>query len=312
MAYERSGVPAETSGVFRYVARMSVPLSVVVPSVKAWPAPAKAMEALAQQARDIGAEVILVSGHPEGLPASLEPPAVGLAVPGGDVFALRSRALVAARGEIVALLEDHCFAPQDWCTRLLQAWADHPEADGLIGSVENGAPALLDRASFLLTWAPFLHPLGQVPGDRCPPPGVVSYRRRVLPASAPPSGWLEYELPVRLRDEGRLVADDRVTIVHTQHLGLRAFGLQYHAGRGFTGLHDHPAARRSRRERLAYAAKMPRTLMRQTRTSLKARPGWKETPLALAAVGAFAACNAAGQVVGILRGDAGSSLGHLE
>jgi hypothetical protein len=289
-------------------------LSVIVPTVKPWPRTRGALRALEAQARATHSEIIVADGHGAGIPSDLEAPFVPLRIPGADVFELRAAGCAAARGDVVALLEDHLTVAPDWCLRVIKAFDEHPHAGGIVGVADNGAPKLLDRASFLLTWAPFLAPLGTVPLDRCPPPGVVAYRRRDLaPTAAPPvPGWLEYQLPVALRNAGRLLADDRVRMTHTQYVGIRGFALQYHAGRGFAGLVSQGRDWQARRALLARAFRIPSVLVRQTRDALRQRPTILETPWCLAVVAIMAACNAAGQVVGALRGTPGNSPGHLE
>jgi hypothetical protein len=185
------------------------------------------------------------------------------------------------------------------------------EAAGVVGSVDNGASRLLDRASFLLTFAPFLAPLDDAPTDRCPPPGVIAYRRVEIGAGPYQPGWLEYALPVRLRDRGLLVADDRVRVTHTQYVGARAFSLQYHAGRAFGGGAHGPPASQSRRARLAQAFRIPPVLVRQTLRAMRRR-GFSESRWCVAGTVALAVCNGVGQVFGVLRGTVGDSPAHLE
>ena len=286
-------------------------LTVLVPTTKPWPHAAGVVDRLVDQVAAVGGEVLVVAGDPRGIPADPDPRVRWLAVPGGDVFALRSAGMAAARGDAIALLEDHTFAPPGWAAAVVGALDEHPEADGVVGVVSNGAPSLLDRASFLLTWAPLLAPMAEVPPDRSPPPGALTLRRRALPDGAPAAGDVEYVVACRLRDEGRLVADDRIRLTHIQHLGLRAFVLQYHAGRGFTGgLCRLPGT--SRRHLARQALRMPVLLVRQTDRGVRRADAWPRSLRELAVVGAYATCNAAGQVVGVLTGSPGRAFDHLE
>ena len=183
----------------------------------------------------------------------------------------------------------------------------------MISRMANGAPSLLDRCSFLLTWAPFIGPLPTVPLDRLPAPGVVSYRGDVIrsaPVDDDGSGWMEYDLPSRLRDEGAMAVADDVTMLHTQHLGWRAFPLQYWAGRGFTGAgRDAPGTRRARIRR---ASSIPMVLVRQTRAAIRANEAWRAGPAVAVVIAVMALCNGVGQVVGVLTGSPGRALEMLE
>jgi hypothetical protein len=288
---------------------VSPALTLIVPTTKPPPRAWTVAEAVRDQAIAHDAEVLVATSAEVGTRVPDDPCRV-MQRPGADVFTLRAEALAEARGEIVALLEDHNFPAGDFCERVLAAFAENPQADGVVGTATNGSPGLLDRASFLLTWGPFLAPMPDVPRDRCPPPGVVAFRRSVLPDDPPPAGWLEYELSVELRDRGRLVADDRVQIDHVQDVGLSAFPLQFHAGRGFGGLDHEPRSSMPRRVRLREAIDLPSVLMRQTREGLR-RGGHRESAACMVTVGAYAVCNAFGQVVGVLRGP-GKSTQHLE
>lgn len=289
---------------------MRPPISIVVASTKPWPRLATLVEELGGQARDAGAEVIIVDGSGNGTPQDLGVPFVVVHRPGMDVFQLRAEALPFARGELVALLEDHTYPDPDYCARLVQAFAENPSAIGVVGTARNGAPRLLDDASFLLTWGPFLAPLDVVPQDRCAPPGVVAFRRSALPTTVPEPGWLEYELSVHLRDQGKVIIDDHIRVEHIQHVGWGAFEIQYHAGRVYGGLNHEPRASLPRRQRIREAVSLPATLVRQTAAGTL-RSGWAHRRRSLALVGILATCNAAGQVVGVLHGP-GESPSHLE
>lgn len=299
-------------GGARNLGSVAVPLSVVVPSRKAWPHPRNAIEAVRRQVLDVGGEVVLAIGHPDGAPPEELEGVRVVTVDDNDVFTARAEAVIAAAGEVVAVLEDHCYAPAGWADALLASWAAHPDAGALVNSIANGAPRLLDEASFLLTWAPFLGPMPTVPTDRSPAPGVLSYRASVLPDEVPPSGWLEYELPAQLRAEGRMVADASIRMVHTQHVGVRGFLLQYWAGRGYGGLRTHAAAQRPLRMRLAYAAAMPWRLYRQTSRAVAAADPVARPRGTMAVLALMCTCNGIGQVVGVLTGRTGRSLRELE
>jgi hypothetical protein len=285
-------------------------ISVIVATTKPWPRLAPLVDALRTQAQRAGAEVIVVDGDGDGTPDDLGEPFVVVRRPGLDVFQLRAEAMPLVQGDIVALLEDHSYPDPDFCARLVQAFDAHPEAVGVVGTARNGAPEMLDDASFLLTWGPFLAPLDTVPPDRCAPPGVVSYRRSALPTTVPSPGWLEYELSVHLRDRGQVVADDRIRVEHVQHVGWGAFAIQFHAGRGYGGLDHEPRASVPRRQRLREALMIPSTLVRQTADGTR-RSDWPHRRSSLGLVAMMASCNAAGQVVGLLRGP-GNSPSHLE
>jgi len=284
-------------------------LSVIVPTVKGAQRWSSMIRALERQARHAGGEVVLATAH--DVPAD---PGEALRVvhrPGADVFELRSLGLEAASGECIAIIEDHILVSDDWCTGVLEAFARHPEADGVVGGVTNGAMRCLDRASFLLTWAPFLAPIDSVSADRCPPPGVIAFRASVVPRGRTEPGYVEYELTASLREEGRLVAAPEVSVEHIQFVGWRAFALQFHAGVAYAGLTNLSVAERPRSRRFADAFALPRRLVRQTNRGLR-RVGMVESIPCRAAVAVMALCNAVGQLVGIARHSVGHSPSHLE
>lgn len=288
---------------------MAPALTLIIPTGKPPPGAWWTAEGVREQAIAHNAEVLVACGNAIATPEPSAPCRV-LHIPGADVFELRAAALVETRGEIIVVLEDHNLPAPDFCERILAAFKAHPEAAGVVGTASNGAPKLLDRASFLLTWAPFLSPMPELSLHRSPPPGVVAFRRSVVPMGFPPPGWLEYQMGPELLRTGRLVADDRIRIEHIQHVGLGAFAIQFHAGRGYGGMDHRPRATLSKSRRLRDAAKIPALLVRQTRDGLR-RGNNRESFACMAAVGAVATCNALGQMVGVLFGP-GNSPSHLE
>jgi hypothetical protein len=285
-------------------------LSVIVPTIKGSERWLGYVQALDRQARGARTEIVVATAR-ERAPDRVGETVRCVHVPGSNVFGLRARALEVARGEFVAVLEDHVVVGDGWCNEVI-AWFDrHPHADAIIGGVTNGAPRCLDRASFLLTFAPFLAPLDRVPLHRCPVPGIIAFRAAVLPRTPPEPGYLEFELPTRLRDAGRLCAVPSLRVEHVQRVGLRGFALQFHAGVSYTGLNNLSVAARPRRERLRDVRVLPRLLVDQAREGL-ARVGMVETLPCRAAIAVMAAANGLGQLVGIARHSVGRSPSHLE
>ncbi len=285
-------------------------LSIIVPTVMGPERWRSSIQRLNRQALQVDAEIVLATSRPyRGDDLGDAVTIVGNGA--SDVFELRTLGLRAARGRHIALLEDHVAVGDDWCSRVLEAFAEHPDADGIVGGMSNGAHRCLDRASFLLTWGPFLAPLDDVPLDRSPPPGAISFRSEAIPTGDYDPGFLEYELPCLLRDRERLIAAPRVEATHIQYVGLRGFSLQFHAGVAYAGLNSLSVSRASRAKRLCRAAALPRMLVQQTSQGL-ARVGVEETLACRVLYTLMAAANAAGQAVGIVRGSVGGSPSHLE
>ncbi len=220
----------------------SVPLSIVIGSVQGWPDIAPTVRAAEAAAERVGAELILLDG------SGLDPPPPGTLssvtawheFPGESVFQLRLRGYELSRGPIVAITEDHCNAPPDWCERMLAAHAEHPDAAAIGGSVENGAvDSVMDWASFFIVQAGVMSPIRSGVASRLAGAVNVSYKRSALAdvQGFGGQGAMDVLHQKMLQERGELlVADDRIRVSHVQSLG---FGpttvIHYHAGRTISG-----------------------------------------------------------------------------
>lgn len=210
-------------------------LSIVVTTTRPWPEARIALDSLWEQARAHDAEIIVAS-------SDAPPPAVLFGVrwlhrPGATVFALRAEAVRAARGDIVAVTEDHCRAAPDWCDAVLRAHREEPEAAVIGGALENGAAeSLVDWANFLVGNGAFLAPLERGPRHHVTGQANVSYKRWAL-ADYPADALDEGAFRRRLADAGHaLVCDDRMRVAHVQSLGLRGTcAIHFHDGRSIVG-----------------------------------------------------------------------------
>ena len=146
-----------------------------------------------------------------------------LRVPHGSVFQLRYTAYRAARGEIVAVTEDHCYVDENWIERILDAHRRYPDAAAIGGAVLNGTDQkLVDWAAFVLTQGPFMLPLANGESPRISGPANVSYKRRVLERLQGDDeyGVIDFlELPAVLEGQA-LVNDDSIRVLHHQSQGL--------------------------------------------------------------------------------------------
>lgn len=164
--------------------------------------------------------------------------------PGTDLPTMRTMAARQALGEFVLVTEDHCVPPRDWLKQFARAFAAHPEASAIGGSVVNGVTDTgLDWATFLCEYAPMSPPIQSGPTPNLA--GMnVAYRREIfreVDEQVLTSGFWETTLHPVLHERGHiLIADDNVRIYHCKKFSLRLFLRQrfvysrYYAGIRFT------------------------------------------------------------------------------
>jgi GT2 family glycosyltransferase len=237
------------------------PLSVVVATTQPWPKLQGCMTSLYSQAKDAGAEIIVADSHGQGLPddSVTFPGVIWLKSLGASIYQLRALAMAQARGEIVALAEDHCQLGPDWCAGVLRAHQEYPDVAVVGGAIENGATnSLIDWASFFYVNGHAMQPLG-TRRTRQISQVNVAYKRRVVPATVPQLGRMEFMLNETLGAQGeKLLVDDRITVNHIQSLGfLDTCKIRYHSSRSVGGFRLEQIGPLERGIRLAACFVMP-------------------------------------------------------
>ncbi len=165
-------------------------LSVLVIVLGPQPNLARCLKALRQQVLP-GSQTLEIivpcdARVPHALPLRDQFPAVRFLPVGGQqsFAALRSAGLLASRAPIVAITEDQCIPPRDWCANALAAHRLHAAA-AIGGSVDK------QGADTALNWAIYLRELGvgyMPPVADAPSPHLtdcnVTYKRAALDAIA--------------------------------------------------------------------------------------------------------------------------------
>ena len=157
---------------------------------------------------------------------------------------LRSRGIAAARGEIVALLEDHGVASENWCAGMVAAHAAPVAAIG--GAVENRVDRALNWAVYFCDFGAYQNPVphGQAWAAT---DANVSYKRSALESIAAVWRDVFHEGAVNhalgLRGERLLLSPRLVVYQNRVGLGLRKavkerfiWGWSYGAGRRLAGV----------------------------------------------------------------------------
>jgi hypothetical protein len=236
---------------------VTVQISAVVPTSQPWPEIRPCLDALFPQVRELEAELIVLDPHGRGLPEDAErryPGIVHVTEAGASILRMRQTGLIAARGDVVAITEDHCVPPPGWLTRHLAAHNEHPEFAAVGGPVSNGATQrLTDWAIFLQNHARWFPPLSS--GERRDMDrSNVSYKRRVIPGEPSPEGWDEPYFDEELIARGeRYWLDAGNILEHAQSLGVwGTMSIEFNVGRSVAGLQArHGMALRQRLSRLA-------------------------------------------------------------
>jgi hypothetical protein len=295
---------------------VSVSISAVIPTSQDWPEIQPCLDALFPEARELGAEVIVLDPHGRGLPADAErryPGIVHLTEPGASILRMRQTGLIAARGDVVAITEDHCEPPPGWLSRHLAAHDEHPEFAAVGGPVTNGATGrLVDWAIFLQNHARWFPPLPS--GERRDMDrSNASYKRRVLPSATSPGGWDEPFFDEQLIERGeRFWLDAGNALAHTQSLGLwGTIAIEFHVGRAVGGLQArHGLSRRQRLWRVATSPLIAAVNLREVLRVVLGRRVYPRRALAsLALIVPISVALAAGFVTGYAAGPGNSTDG---
>lgn len=194
-------------------------LSVVIPVREGLAEIAPVLEALGPTVGATGAEVVVV-GDVDAAELAGHDRVRLIHVPTADMLVLRQRGIEGARGEVVAIGEDHAVPRADWCEAVIRAHVEHSEA-AVAGCLVNATDGTLSgRANFLAFAAPWQPPMALLPARRPPPSSALSFKRGALEgigSKAP--GWLEAELIPSLFAREAIAADDRIVVDHFQDNG---------------------------------------------------------------------------------------------
>jgi hypothetical protein len=291
-------------------------LTVIVGTTRAWPAIATCLDSIHAQASVMGAEVIAVDGHGRGLPADLAtryPGVTPMHAPGTSIFQMRAAAMRLARGEVLAVTEDHCRAAPDWCERIVAAHREWPAAAAVGGVVENGSPnSVVDWANFFVANGAAMPPVRRGPQRRVALQPTVSYKRRAAPRDAPAWGYMEWMWNEELFQRGeQLVTDDRICVEHVQPIGWReSCVLNYHDSRSVAGFRARRTAAWERLLRLAVAASVmaPLLFVRTVAAVALKRRHASRLLAALPWIAVLSVFRAVGAVVGFVAGAGRSPL----
>jgi hypothetical protein len=224
----------------------TLPITALIASIRGWPDAREAVRRINPQVHAAGGEFIVADGSGSAPPTAAEMDEMGgpinwLSLPGKSVFQLRLAGYRAARGEIVAVTEDHVYVEPDWIESIIAVHRRHPSAGAIGGAVYNHTDEkLVDWAAFFLTQGPFMPPLPNGVADRISGPANVSYKKRVLDRlqgeGDEEQGIIDFlELPDALEGE-ELVSDDSIRVRHNQSQGLLRTSLaEFDNGRTIAG-----------------------------------------------------------------------------
>jgi hypothetical protein len=290
------------------------PLSVCVATTAGWPMIEPCLRSFLEDARRIGAEVLVADGS--GRPPPTDPDVLSvvtwMSTPGRSVFQLVADNIRHATGDVVALTEDHCSARSAWVPAIVRAHAEQPAAAAVGGAIENGQPTSgLRWASHLMNQGAHMAPLRNGPSQRIANEANVSFKRSALTdIDDHPLGFLTIAHLRRLAGRGRLlVNDDRIVVDHHEDLDGRATAvIHFDDGRTIAAFRRQRMARGDWLRLLAAPVLPLYRTLRVVRAAV-GRGRWGEVVAALPWLLTLEYCHEAGEVTGYLLGPGRSPYG---
>lgn len=218
---------------------------------------------------------------------------------------LRTAGLQLARGQIIAMLEDHEQADAHWCRRMIETHQLPHAAVG--GAVENGVDSPLNWATWFLDFGRYQNPLKEGPSTFLTDVNIA-YKKQALDAVRPAweNGFSEPAVHSALLARGETLWLSPGIIVYQHRTGLtlsHAMYERYVWGRFFAGnrFHDKELGRR-----LVYSAASVAVpgiiLLKKVRDVLDKGRLQGKFVKALPMIVLLAICWASGECIGYLTG----------
>lgn len=220
-------------------------LTVVLAAVNGWNVLEPTLRALDAQPERPSMEIIVV------LAASLpdldavrdrlerwRPSIVVIEAPRDAIPRLRYRGVCRARGNLVAILEDHAHVASDWAARVIEAHRGPWGAVG--GAVENGKDGLVNWAVYFCEYTPYMLPVPDGPFHDLPGNNIAYKRPHLLRyADVLEQGQWESWINDKLRADGvPIVSNSAMVVHHIKTFSLGYFVVQrFHFARSYAGMH---------------------------------------------------------------------------
>jgi hypothetical protein len=302
----------------RLASRVEAPgLSIVIASVNGWSMlepTLRTLDALPERSRIEIIVVEAVGGSTRQALLDHRPKVEVIAIKEKTTIpALRYLGVSRARGDLIAILEDHGEVAPDWASALLEA---HQGAWGAVGGVvENGRAGLVNWAAFFCEYAAYMGPIAE--GEATDLPGNnIAYKREHLLRHAHEleAGRWESWINDKIRADGVPIATtNRAVVRHIKPFALKHFLVQrFHFARSFAGMRR---VDQSPAKRLIYGVgslALPALLtLRVAKTVFQKKRRLGLFMVTLPLVGLFFTVGAAGEMIGYLIGP-GDSLSRVE
>lgn len=216
-------------------------LSVIIAASNDLPSLERCLLSLEPQGKADDTEVIVASNYADGVSERLNSQfsyVKHISLPKtATVPELRTAGMNMANGEIIALLEDHCFFHSDWCAEIKRAHESVYDVIG--GAVENASVNRpVDWAVYLYEYGKYMLPLNAGITDALAG-NNVSYKRAILEQlkTQYTAGFFETFINNELRDAGNsLYLSPSAIVYHRKNYRVKETLIQcFHHGRLFAG-----------------------------------------------------------------------------
>ena len=236
-------------------------ISVVVASIVGAPFVDNCLRSLEKQSRELKAEVIVVAcgtrEHADRIARSFPWVAVLHVAERETIPQLRRRGVLAAGGEVVAVIEEHCIAVEDWLKQALAGLASGPYVAAGGPVADNSYKRMRDWVVYFVEYNGSLPPAAS--GETWQLNGAnIAYRRQVLVENEQllGLGYWEASLHPHLFAKGAKFVSLPAMVV--RHCGPFNYGYylqqRYWFSRAFAG---HRARTLSATQKIAYLGAAP-------------------------------------------------------